>query len=436
MEGWNMRLAPWSLVLLIGFASPLLAGGTDKALIQRIKSATALIRVGMRGEGSAFCVHESGYFLTNAHAVRKVDEVTLVLHSGLPEQMELTAKVARLDVLLDLALLKIEPKVKLVTLPLGSLEGLVEQLEVLTTGYPYGAQLSPNKGEYPTVSLYSGKITALPFEGGRIHRVQMDNAVSTGRSGGPLLDAKGKVLGVVTEPKKVGPAGAPKFVNQAVPVSHVREFLSRPEVEVKAPVVSFADRFKPVTFEVRAHPPIPIGETYQVEIALGVPRAPERAFPMKLEKGAYRVAAAPLRSLGGAAALRAELRFPTGSMDGLVADRDIKVAGKEVKLRDVRNIRFEGKPRVTLSDGRTLEGALAGLDELPISMGNMVIKLKIGKSPEEMSARGICKIEEDQLIIAYTKSHRFLPRDFMLRPGSGSELTAEIVLTFKRAPAK
>jgi S1-C subfamily serine protease len=72
----------------------------------RAKAATALV-LGSNGSGTAFCIHESGLFLTHDSIIRGRKEVTLVLRSGQPDQEIMTAKVIRRDPVRELALLRV-----------------------------------------------------------------------------------------------------------------------------------------------------------------------------------------------------------------------------------------------------------------------------------------------------------------------------------------
>src|SRR5437870_8192162 len=84
---------------------------TKASIVRQAKAATTLVEVGGGlKHGSAFCIHQSGLFLTNDHVVRGVKEVKLILHPGLKNQQILKARVVRSDSEEDLALLHVEDK--------------------------------------------------------------------------------------------------------------------------------------------------------------------------------------------------------------------------------------------------------------------------------------------------------------------------------------
>ena len=168
----------------------------------------------------------------------------MILSPGLREQEIITAKVVRIDQRLDLALLQANKKATFTPLALGSCEGLQELTEVIAVGFPFGKDLALAKGEYPAVSVNFGRVTSLRLKKGDLDRIQMDAIVNPGNSGGPVLDTKGKVIGVVVS--GIGGAG----VNFAIPSEHVHRFVSTPDVEVNAPSIAYANRYKAASFQV------------------------------------------------------------------------------------------------------------------------------------------------------------------------------------------
>jgi hypothetical protein len=247
----------------------------SRAEISKIgKAATALVEVKARGaSGSAFCLHPSGLFLTNAHVVQPFGmfppnvrvppvDITLVLNPGQRAERAYTAKVVRSDKELDLALLRIEGVKDLPALTLGSDEKLTELEEVVAFGFPFGAAVIPDRKEYPAVSVNAGSVTSLRRKDDRLHRIQVDVALSPGNSGGPLLDKSGKVVGVVV----AGFQGS--GVNFAIPVSTVTDFVARPDIQFDPPPLDVANLYKPVAFEARVVPILPSKAPLTVDLTL------------------------------------------------------------------------------------------------------------------------------------------------------------------------
>jgi uncharacterized protein (TIGR03067 family) len=364
-------------VAVVALAAPASGQEPSRAEIaKQIKAATVYVQAGPRGEGSAFCIHESGLFLTNAHVLGKFDEVTLVLHSGLADQKVVTAKMVRIDAALDLALVKVDEKTNCGVLTLGSSDGLAEQAEVITAGFPFGKNLALEKDEYPSLSINAGRISSLRMKNGELHRIQMDAVVNPGNSGGPVVDAKGKVIGVTVS----GVPGA--TVNFAIPVNHVHRFLGAPEIDIELPKVAYADRFKAAAFKVKMLALVPTKEPYEVELTLGPRDDAGRSVAMKLAKDVYHAALEPLLEAKGPALLKTTLAYPTGNLSGLVADQAFKVGGTEVKLSAVRSVRFGAEALVLLTNDKFVSGPLSGLDEIALQLGSETLKLQAIKAVE------------------------------------------------------
>jgi S1-C subfamily serine protease len=247
------------------------------------KRATALVEAQRRYYGSAFCVHPSGLFVTNNHVLENgTSELYLVLNTGLPGQARLKASVVRRDDDLDLALLRVEGAKELPTLTLGSTKGLHELMDVVAFGYPFGRDLAAARGEYPTVSVNMGNVSSLRRKDGELTRIQLDAAVSPGNSGGPLLDLKGTVVGVI-----VGRVEA-RFgagIDLAIPVNHVSRFLARPDIVFEPPAECAGN--EAVEFRARAISLLPSATRLHLELILSSGLAEERRYPMKFADDVY-----------------------------------------------------------------------------------------------------------------------------------------------------
>ena len=138
----------------------------------------------VRGQGSGFIVSADGLILTNAHVVRDAKDVTVKL----TDRREFQAKVLGSDPKTDVAVLKIDAK-NLPTVPLGSARELKVGEWVLAIGSPFGFENSVTAG------VVSAKGRSLP-EDSFVPFIQTDVAVNPGNSGGPLLNARGEVVGI------------------------------------------------------------------------------------------------------------------------------------------------------------------------------------------------------------------------------------------------
>jgi serine protease Do len=142
--------------------------------------------------GSGFLISKDGYILTNNHVVEGATKLRVDTKSG--DRYE--AKVIGTDPAIDMALIKIDPRGKdLPSLPLGDSERLRVGEWVVAIGNPL------NLDNTVTVGVVSAKERRVPIggtDGGVATFIQTDAAINRGNSGGPLLDSRGRVVGMNT----------------------------------------------------------------------------------------------------------------------------------------------------------------------------------------------------------------------------------------------
>ncbi|MDQ7007623.1 MAG: Do family serine endopeptidase [Acidobacteriota bacterium] len=174
--------------------------------------------------GSGFFITEDGYLLTNRHVVDGADrlEVWDVDDNSYP------AKLVGIDPALDLALLKVEGK-GFPALPLGDSEALRVGEWVVAIGNPIDFRSSV------TVGVVSGKGRQINFDPRDLGSyIQTDAAINFGNSGGPLLNARGEVVGINTaiirgagNPLMSGAANTIQGIGFALPISKVKPVLDQ-----------------------------------------------------------------------------------------------------------------------------------------------------------------------------------------------------------------
>jgi serine protease Do len=151
------------------------------------------------GQGSGIIVSDDGYILTNQHVLESDAEIQVYL----ADNRVLPAKVVGLDRTTDLALLKVDAK-DLLPITWGDSDDLDIGSPVWAVGSPFGLAGSVSFG------ILSGKhrldLNANPQYRGSRERItsrysdlmQSDVAVNPGNSGGPLVNAKGELIGINT----------------------------------------------------------------------------------------------------------------------------------------------------------------------------------------------------------------------------------------------
>ena len=140
------------------------------------------------GLGSGVIVSPDGYILTNNHVVEGADELTVMLS----DDRKYTAKVVGADQKTDVAVVKIAAT----DLPIVTLADS-DRLRVGDIVFAVGNPL--NVGETVTMGIVSAKgrnQLGLLEDGGYENFIQTDAAINMGNSGGALVDAKGRLVGI------------------------------------------------------------------------------------------------------------------------------------------------------------------------------------------------------------------------------------------------
>jgi serine protease Do len=146
--------------------------------------------------GSGFVIHESGYILTNAHAVERPFFHEVTLSNGRKLPAELLAVVREHD----LALLKVETGRPMTAVKLARDGDLLIGEPVIVIGNPEGLLLTCTTGVVSAVGRAT-RPSGLP--GIELHgMIQTDAAINPGSSGGPWFNALGQVIGITASQKR------------------------------------------------------------------------------------------------------------------------------------------------------------------------------------------------------------------------------------------
>ena len=139
------------------------------------------------GLGSGFIIDKAGYIVTNNHVVDGADSIKVILK----DETEYNAEVIGRDPVTDIALIKIEAKHDLPSVPLGSSDNLKVGEWVTAIGSPFGLQYTVTAG---IVSAKGRVIGSGPYD----DFIQTDASINPGNSGGPLINMQGQVVGINT----------------------------------------------------------------------------------------------------------------------------------------------------------------------------------------------------------------------------------------------
>ncbi|MCW3015849.1 MAG: Protease Do [Solirubrobacterales bacterium] len=222
-------------------------GLTAAQIYQRSKDAVAFITANVTQQtsspfgaqqqsgtatGTGFVVSSDGLIVTNAHVIDGADSIKVKVG----DRATVTASVVGVDTSTDIALLRIDTGgASLPTLALADSSGVQIGDAAFAIGNPYGLDRTLTTG---VVSALHRSISAP--DGYAISDVlQTDAALNPGNSGGPLLDATGRVIGVNSQIESSGSSasgttGGNTGVGFAVPSNTVKRVVAQLKATGKA----------------------------------------------------------------------------------------------------------------------------------------------------------------------------------------------------------
>ncbi|NNF04747.1 MAG: PDZ domain-containing protein [Rhodothermales bacterium] len=146
----------------------------------------------VKNMGSGFVVSPDGYIVTNDHVAGEAVSITVAFPDGRTYEAELIGS----DTATDLALLKVEPEEDLPWLQFETSSDPIVGEWAIALGNPFG--LFEAAEPTVTVGVVSATGRDLQPQQNRFYMdmIQTDAAINRGNSGGPLLNALGRVIGV------------------------------------------------------------------------------------------------------------------------------------------------------------------------------------------------------------------------------------------------
>jgi S1-C subfamily serine protease len=172
-----------------------------------------VLEVPAEGTGSGSILDQHGHILTNFHVVEGAEKISVTLHDG--ESYE--AKLVGYDRPNDVAVLRVNaPAEQLAPMDLGDSSRLRVGQIVYAIGNPFGLERTMTTG------IISSLNRSLPTQGGRTMKsiIQIDAALNRGNSGGPLLDTRGRLIGMNTA--IASSTGENTGVGFAIPVETIK----------------------------------------------------------------------------------------------------------------------------------------------------------------------------------------------------------------------
>lgn len=179
--------------------------------------------------GSGVIIKSGGEILTNAHVVKNLDQIIVVMNDGLGY----TARLKYIDEDFDLAVIKID-KIGLIPIKYADSSDIVAG----KTAYAIGTPVSFSLRNSVSKGIISG-INCSAFSDYRL--IQTDAAINPGNSGGPLVNLEGKLIGINSSKFASGGIEGMGF---AIPVDTIKYVLNQFETYGKVRKVNLGMRYQ------------------------------------------------------------------------------------------------------------------------------------------------------------------------------------------------
>src|SRR5262245_31215502 len=191
-------------------------GQIPASLLAKLKAATAFIKVhaptyGATGSGFVLRVDgDTALIVTNDHVVvergksgipdARDTQYEVVFHSGQRKEFVRRGEVIATDRDHDLAIVRVHGVREMADFPapLNTTDKVAvsETMPIYIIGFPFGEKLSASKGN-PSVSINKGTVSSVrDDDAGDTAYIQIDGDINPGNSGGPVVDSRGRLVGV------------------------------------------------------------------------------------------------------------------------------------------------------------------------------------------------------------------------------------------------
>lgn len=161
------------------------------------------------GSASGFIIKDGTTLVTNYHVIEGSYYIVAKTADG--QKSTVADKVLAYDKSLDLAILKCDQNLGISPIPLGDSDAIQQGDKVYAIGYPLGL----------ANTLSDGVISSL-YEDNGVKTIQTTAAISSGSSGGVLLNKKGEAIGVTAASYEDG-----QNLNLAIPINYVKEIIDK-----------------------------------------------------------------------------------------------------------------------------------------------------------------------------------------------------------------
>jgi putative serine protease PepD len=216
-----------------------------------------------RALGSGFVFDKAGYIITNYHVIQGAGSIKVTFSNN----KSINARLIGSDPSTDIAVLKVNTSAGALTaLALGDSDAVQVGDAVVAIGNPFGLSRTVTAG---IVSALQRQITAPADAAGNQyaidHVIQTDAAINHGNSGGPLLNARGEVIGVNAQIETGGITEGNVGVGFAVPSNTVKTVAGQLIATGKVDHASIGILAQPITPDVAEAFRLPVKKGVLVE---------------------------------------------------------------------------------------------------------------------------------------------------------------------------
>jgi 2-alkenal reductase len=173
-------------------------------------------------QGSGFVISPKGYVLTNSHVITNAGDGASVkaaqhLFVEFADGDRAEAKIVGWDLYDDVGLIRlVSPDHSLTPVPLGDSAAVQVGEPVAAIGSPLGNENSLAVGVVSAIHRSIDAITVQTYK--VVDAIQTDAPITHGNSGGPLLDARGRVIGINAQIRSASGTGNDTGVGFAIPI--------------------------------------------------------------------------------------------------------------------------------------------------------------------------------------------------------------------------
>lgn len=218
-------------------AKPLTGNGFDATTIYARRSPGVVTIVAVYGtdpataqkaQGSGFVVSSKGYILTNSHVITTAGDGEVAkpadrVYVDFQDRDRVEAKIVGWDVFDDVGLIRVAPSAHvLAPVPLGNSAAVTVGEPVAAIGSPFGNENSLVVG---VVSATKRSVGSLTSDFNLVDAIQTDALINHGNSGGPLFDARGRVIGITAQIRST--SGNAEGVGFAVAINSVKRSMQQ-----------------------------------------------------------------------------------------------------------------------------------------------------------------------------------------------------------------